>query len=73
MRELRILAVLAVLATAASCAQLLALTDSAADRAGKAIAEYCKLPVEARELFRAQVAAHAAPHSARIDCAAPGS
>ena len=72
MTELRILAVLAVLATVASCAQLLALTDSAAERAGKGIAEYCKLPAESRLQFRELVAKHAAPHAARIDCA-PGS
>lgn len=45
------------------------LTDGAADQAGKSIAEYCKLPAEARAEFRAKVAARAAPHSARIDCA----
>jgi hypothetical protein len=71
MRELRILVVLAVLATVASCAQLLALTDSAAERAGRAIAEYCKLPAESRAQFRAMVAERAAPHSAQINCAAP--
>jgi hypothetical protein len=53
------------------CAVVERLTDDAAERAGKAIAEYCKLPAETREQFRGKVAEHAAPHSARIDCAAP--
>jgi hypothetical protein len=71
MKELRLLLALVALATVASCAQIMALTDSAADKAGKAIAEYCKLPAETRAQFRVKVAERAAPHSATINCA-PG-
>ena len=71
MTELRLLLALVVLASVASCAQIAALLDSSAEQAGKAIAEYCKLPAESRSLFRAKVAERAAPHSATINCAAP--
>jgi len=69
MKELRLLLVLAPLPSLASCAQFAALLDSSAEQAGKAIAEYCKLPAESRALFRVKVAERAAPHSAQINCA----
>ena len=70
-KELTLLFVLVVLATVASCAQIMALTAGAAEKAGVAIAEYCTLPAESRAQFRAQVAKSAAPHSAQINCATP--
>lgn len=66
---MRALLVVVLAASLGACAQLAALTDGAADRAGKAIAEYCQLPEETRIEFRAKVARHAAPHAARITCA----
>jgi uncharacterized protein YceK len=67
MRKILLACLLAV--AFAGCATIAKLTDSAAERAGKAIAEYCKLPADQRLQFGALLVKHAAPNSAQINCA----
>ena len=58
------------LAGIGGCAMLEKFTDDAAVQAGKAIKEYCKLPADTRDKFRAKVAERAAPNTATINCVA---
>lgn len=52
-----------------ACAALTETSERAARNAGRAIAEYCKLPQESRLQFRGMVNEAAAPHAAAINCA----